>query len=180
MAREVRLSLGRPGSSKSHGAPQCRCGVSSLTPEGSRHSGIHDAIPAAEKLQGECLGCRWWTHWIANIEEAVHKSAELQVYFFHKMKGKGKVETFATAGEEHLRREQILAKKRDFIKGSEEFRRARSEGLEELCKKNCRDASSQYSREEHRLFLAWLDKADREFLNASVSCLSPHEGLGPL
>ena len=100
-------------------------------PEGSRHSGIHDAIPAAEKLQGDCWctplygerkwwGCRWWTHWIANIEEAVHKGAELQVYFFHKMKGKGKVESFATAGEEHLRRERVLAKK-SISKGPKSF-----------------------------------------------------------
>ena len=33
------------------------------------------------------------------------------------------------------------------------------------------DASSQYSREEHRLFLSWLEEEDREFLVSS-------EGLG--
>ena len=29
------------------------------------------------------------------------KCAELQVYFFHSMKGEGKVESFATVGAEH-------------------------------------------------------------------------------
>ena len=57
-------------------------------------------------MQGECLV--WWTRWIANIEKAVKKRAELQVYFFDKMKGKGKVESFATAGKEHLRREDFF------------------------------------------------------------------------
>ena len=77
--------------------------------------GIHDTIPKAEELPGACWctplygepkqwGCRWWTHCIQTIEEAVEKGAELRVYFFHKMKGKGKVESFATAGAEHLRR----------------------------------------------------------------------------
>ena len=37
--------------------------------------------------------------------------------------------------------------------------------------KKCGDGSSQYSREEHRLFLSWLDEEDREFLVSS-------EGLG--
>ena len=37
----------------------------------------HDPIPEAEELQGECL--MWWTRWIANIEKAVKKRAELQV-----------------------------------------------------------------------------------------------------
>ena len=114
-------------------------------PEGSRHFGIHDQIPTAEKLPGACWctplygeqkpwGCRWWTHWIKNIEEAVEKGAELQVYFFEKMKGKGKVENFSTAGVEHVRREQIFRRKGEF-KESQEFESAVSEGLEELSKK---------------------------------------------
>ena len=37
--------------------------------------------------------------------------------------------------------------------------------------KKCGDGSSQYSGEEHRLFLSWLDEEDREFLVSS-------EGLG--
>ena len=150
-------------------------------PEGSRHFGIHDKIPTAENLPGACWctplygeekpwGCRWWTHWVQNIEEAVEKGAELQVYFFDKMKGKGKVEDFSTAGAEHLRREQIFRRKGEF-KESQEFESAVSVGLKELSKKKCGDGSSQYSREEHRLFLSWLDDKDREFLVSS-------EGLG--
>ena len=150
-------------------------------PEGSRHFGMHDKIPPAEDLPGACWctplygeqkpwGCRWWTHWIRNIEEAVEKGAELEVYFFDKMKGKGKVESFSTAGAEHLRREQIFRRKGDFEE-SQEFKSAVSAGLEELSKKKCGDGSSQYSREEHRLFLSWLDDKDREFLVSS-------EGLG--
>jgi len=150
-------------------------------PEGSRHFGIHDQIPTAENLPGDCWctplygeekpwGCRWWTHWVQNIEEAVEKGAELQVYFFDKMKGKGKVEDFSTAGTEHVRRERIFHRKGDF-KESQEFESAVSSGLEELSKKKCGDGSSQYSREEHRLFLAWLEEEDREFMVSS-------EGLG--
>ena len=150
-------------------------------PEGSRHFGIHDRIPKAEDLRGACWctplygerkpwGCRWWTHWIQNIEEAVEKRAELQVYFFDKMKGKGKVENFSTAGAEHVRREQIFRRKGEF-KQSQQFESAVSAGLEELSKEKRGDGSSQYSREEHRLFLSWLDEEDREFLVSS-------EGLG--
>jgi len=150
-------------------------------PQGSRHFGMHDPIPTAEKLPGACWctplygeqkpwGCRWWTHWIKNIEEAVEKGAELEVYFFHNMKGKGKVENFATAGTEHLRRERIFRRKGEF-KESQEFKNAVTAGLEELSKQKCGDGSSQYSREEHRLFLSWLDEKDREFLVSS-------EGLG--
>ena len=136
-------------------------------PEGSRHFGKHDQIPPAEDLPGACWctplygeekpwGCRWWTHWIKNIEEAVEKGAKLEVYFFHNMKGKGKVENFATAGAEHLRRERIFRRKGEFRK-SQEFQSAVSAGLGELSRKKCGDGSSQYSREDHRLFsfMAW-------------------------
>ena len=150
-------------------------------PQGSRDFGIHDKIPEVEELEGDCWctplygekkpwGCKWWTHWIANIEEAVGKGAKLQVYFFHRMKGKGKVESFATAGQEHLRREEIFRKKGQF-KESHEFQTAINEGLKKLPTKQGGDSTSQYSREEHRLFLAWLDEEDREFLVSS-------EGLG--
>ena len=150
-------------------------------PEGSRHFGIHDKIPTAENLPGACWctplygeekpwGCRWWTHWVQNIEEAMEKGAELEVYFFHNMKGKGKVENFSRAGAEHLRREQIWGRQKKF-KQSQEFKSAVTAGLEELSKQKCGDGSSQFSREEHRLFLSWLDQEDREFLISS-------EGLG--
>ena len=150
-------------------------------PQGSRHFGVHDQIPTAENLPGACWctplygeqkpwGCRWWSHWVQNIEEAVEKGAELEVYFFHNMKGKGKVENFATAGAEHLRREQIFRRKGEFEE-SQEFKSAVTAGLEELSMEKRGDGSSQYSREEHRLFLAWLEEEDREFLVSS-------EGLG--
>ena len=150
-------------------------------PQGSRHFGLHDKIPTAENLPGDCWctplygeqkpwGCRWWTHWIKNIEEAVEKDAKLEVYFFHNMKGKGKVENFSRAGAEHLRREQIWGRQKRF-KQSQEFKSAVTAGLEELSEKKCGDGSSQYSREEHRLFLSWLEEEDREFLVSS-------EGLG--
>ena len=94
-------------------------------------------------------GCRWWSHWIQKIEEAIKKGAELQAYFFHNMKGEGKVESFATAGAEHLRREHIFCRKGEF-KQSQEFQGAVSAGLRELSIKKCEGGSSQYSREEHR------------------------------
>jgi len=97
--------------------------------------------------------------------------AELQVYFFQKMKGKGKVESFETAGKENLRREAILAKKKKEFKKSEIFKSAVDEGLGSLSKFRCEDGSSQYSREEDRLFLQWLSEEERQFLVAS-------EGLG--
>ena len=68
-------------------------------PEGSRHFGMHDKIPPAEDLPGACWctplygeqkpwGCRWWTHWTKNIEEAVEKGAELEVYFLSQYERK--------------------------------------------------------------------------------------------
>lgn len=48
----------------------------------------------------------------ADAEEAVQKGAELQVYFFHKKEGKGKVESFASAGAEHC--EDIARRKDEF------------------------------------------------------------------
>ena len=80
--------------------------------------------------------------------------------------GKGKVENLSTAGAEHLRREQIFRRKGEFEE-SQEFKSAVTAGLEELSKQKCGDGSSQYSREEHRLFLSWLDDKDREFLISS-------------
>eukprot|EP00435_Cladocopium_sp_Y103_P014475 s2935_g3.t1 len=113
-------------------------------PEGSMHFGSHDVIPKEEKLQGRCWcvplygerkewGCRWWTKWIANIETAHREGAEMEVYFFKGLKGKGKVRNFSTAGEEHLRRERIQAKKHDFLQ-SQSFSDACDEGIEGLSK----------------------------------------------
>ena len=48
----------------------------------------------------------------ADAEEAVQKGAELQVYFFHKKEGKGKVESFASAGAKHC--EDIARRKDEF------------------------------------------------------------------
>ena len=150
-------------------------------PEGSKHFGSHDPIPDEEALEGDCWciplygekkpwGCKWWTHWVANIEKAVEYGAELNVYFFEKKKGQGKVQSFATAGQEHLRREAIGQRKAQFEE-SVEFQNAKAAGLEKLSKCRCLDSSSQYTREWQRLFLAWLPEEDRKFLEAS-------EGLG--
>ena len=150
-------------------------------PEGSEHFGSHDAIPKGEKLQGSCWcvplygerkpwGCRWWTKWIANIESARREGAEMEVYFFKGKKGRGKVEDFSTAGEEHLRRDAIQAKKQHFLQ-SQAFSNACHEGIEGLSKDPRGDSSSQYSREVQRLFLAWLPEEERHFMEAS-------EGLG--
>lgn len=104
-----------------------------------------------------------------NIEEAVRQGAELEVYFFTGMMGKGKVENFSMAGKEHLRREAIQGKLKQFLKSSE-FQ-AIDRGIECLWKEPRSDGSSQYSREVHRLFLASLSEEDRKLLQAS-------EGLG--
>ena len=150
-------------------------------PEGSELFGIHDRIPKAEGLDGSCWctqlygeekpwGCHWWSKWILNIEKAVQAGSELQVYYFHSMRGKGKVQNFLTAGEEHLRREAIYSKKEGF-QTSPHFQKAQEDGLEELSKDRRGDSSSPYSREVHRLFLAQLPEEERHFLEAS-------EGLG--
>lgn len=150
-------------------------------PEGSRDFGHHDPIPVAEGLEGSCWcvplygeekpwGCRWWTKWMENIEKAVHdEHAELEVYYFKGMVGKGKVKNFLTAGKEHLRREAISARKKDFMK-SDSFL-AVNDHLEHLQKDPRGDSTSQYSREVQRLFLASLSEEDRSFMEAS-------EGLG--
>ena len=150
-------------------------------PDGSEHFGSHDPIPHEEALEGECWciplygekkpwGCRWWTHWIANIEKAVEYGAELNVFFFEKKKGQGKVQSFATAGQEHLRREAIWQRKAEFEE-SMEFQNAKAAGLHKLSRCKRLDSSSEYTREWQRLFLAWLPEEDRKFLEAS-------EGLG--
>ena len=150
-------------------------------PEGSKEYGHHDLRLYADDgdegcwchaLYGEAKpwGCRWWTHWMANIEEAVKQGAELEVYFFEKKKGQGKVQSFETAGQEHMRREAINGRKKEF-EDSVLFKNAKDAGLRELSKDKVPDGSSQYSREYQRLFLSWLPEDDRKFLEAS-------EGLG--
>ncbi len=106
----------------------------------------------------------------ANIEKAVHCGVELQVFFFENMKGQGKVQSFATAGAEHCRRECIWQKKEKF-KESVAYREAVAAGLDSLSKDAGDDSSAQHSRELQRLFWAWLPEEDRDFLAAS-------EGLG--
>ena len=156
-------------------------------PEGSEHFGFHDPIPAKfakqdlQDLHGDCWctplygerkpwGCRWWSKWIANIELAVSQECTLVVYYFDGMRGQGKVKGFTTAGEEHVRREAIFWCKDAFLK-SESFKNAFNAGLKHLSDEQGPDSSSPYSREVHRLFLAWLPEPDRQFLEAS-------EGLG--
>jgi len=104
-----------------------------------------------------------------NIEKAVAKGAELEVYYFKGMVGKGKVNHFLTAGKEHLRRDAISGQKKDFMK-SQGFL-ALKDDLEHLQKDPRGDSTSQYSREVQRLFLSSLSEEDRSFMEAS-------EGLG--
>ena len=153
-------------------------------PEGSEHYGFHDPIPGKHDLRdlhgecwctplyGECKpwGCRWWSKWIANIEQAVSQECTLVVYYFDGMRGKGKVKDFTTAGEENMRREAIFRCKDAFLK-SDIFQDALEGGLKHLPKEQGPDSSSPYSREVHRLFLATLPEEDCWFLEAS-------EGLG--
>ena len=150
-------------------------------PEGSRLFGVHDPIPLAEALEGDCWciplygekkpwGCRWWTLWVQNIEEAVQHGHELMVYFFEKKQGQGKVQSFASAGKEHKRRESILSRKQEFEE-TEQFKTALEAGLKKLSQDKRGDSSSQYTREKQRLFLAWLPQEDHKFLEMS-------EGLG--
>ena len=150
-------------------------------PKGSPNFGRHDPIPSSEALWGDCWcfplygeqkpwGCRWWTLWAANIEKAVRCGVELQVFFFENMKGRGKVQSFTTAGAEHCQRERIWQKEKEF-KESVAYREAVAAGLDSLSKDAGEDSSSQHSRELQRLFWAWLPEEDRDFLAAS-------EGLG--
>ncbi|CAE7790714.1 unnamed protein product [Symbiodinium necroappetens] len=87
------------------------------------------------------------------------------------MKGKGKVQDFSTAGAEHLKREEIQLKKKDIFPESPKFKDAVEGGIHKLSKEVRADASSQYSREVDRLFLAWLPEEGRNFMEAA-------EGLG--
>ena len=96
--------------------------------------------------------------------------AELHVYFFEDAVGRGKVQSFGTAGVENLRRESLNDQRKEFMK-SKQFERHLRAGLEEVLKDPRHDGSSRYSREVNRLFLAWLPQGDREFLEVS-------EGLG--
>eukprot|EP00435_Cladocopium_sp_Y103_P037544 s354_g9.t5 len=153
-------------------------------PEGSKHYGFHDPIPAKKDLcdlHGKCWctplygepkpwGCRWWSKWIANIEQAVSQECTLVVYYFNGMRGKGKVQDFTTAGKEHMRREAIF-RCMDAFRKSDSFQDALEAGLKHLSEEQGPDSSSPYSREVHRLFLATLSEEDRQFLEAS-------EGLG--
>ena len=154
-------------------------------PEGSSDFAKHDTIPAHRELKdltGECWctplyggrkdwGCRWWTRWIANVERAVQQGCTLEVYYFNGHRGRGKVKNFATAGLEHLRRDEILGKKTSEFEKTQGFKEALNAGLGRLSKEKGPDSSSPYSREVHRLFLAWLPEVDRQFLEES-------EGLG--
>lgn len=150
-------------------------------PDGTADFGHHAEIPETEGIVGECWcvplygeqkpwGCRWWSHWIANIEEAVKKEADLVVYYFVDHVGRGKAQSFATAGQEHLRRE-TLNRRLDEFKETQQFKEAVDAGLAGLSNKCRGDGSSSHSRELKRLFLAWLPSADSEFLEAA-------EGLG--
>ncbi|OLQ04944.1 hypothetical protein AK812_SmicGene11917 [Symbiodinium microadriaticum] len=144
-------------------------------PKGSELFGICDPIPAKEGLEGDCWciplygekkpwGCRWWTNWIENVDEAVKYGAKLQVYYFEHAIGKGKVKSFSALSQESLRRDSLAKRSKFVFEASEMFRQAQDAGIEELCKGQRQDGSSQYQREKHRLFLSWLCPEDRQFL----------------
>ena len=150
-------------------------------PEGTPCYGWHAPIPAGEHIAGKCWcipiygeckpwGCLWWEQWINNIEKAHACGAQLEVYYFEKSVGAGKVKSFDTAGDEHLRRDEINSRRTAFQE-SDVFKAAVAAGLDELSKGTGQDSSSQYSREYRRLFLSWLPTEDRDFILAS-------EGLG--
>ncbi|CAE7575864.1 unnamed protein product [Symbiodinium sp. CCMP2456] len=150
-------------------------------PQGTDDYGQCDSIPEAEGLPGSCWctplygeqkpwGCRWFTKWRENIETAVESGAELEVYFFQNHVGKGKVESFDTAGDDNLNREKVNRKQNDYEE-SPEFKQALDAGLGNLSTEPRGDGSSQYSREARRLFLASLSETEREYLVTS-------EGLG--
>ena len=150
-------------------------------PEGTDDYGQCDSIPLAEGLPGTCWctplygekkpwGCRWFTKWRENIETAVESGAELEVYYFQNHVGKGKAESFDTAGDDNLNREKVNKKQRDFEE-SPEFEQALDAGLGNLSKEPRGDGSSQYSREARRLFLASLSETECEYLATA-------EGLG--
>eukprot|EP00439_Symbiodinium_sp_Y106_P056957 s4473_g8.t1 len=150
-------------------------------PQGTDDYGKCDSIPEAEGLPGTCWctplygeqkpwGCRWFTKWRANIEVAVESGAELEVYYFQKHVGKGKVESFESAGKDNIQREKVNKKQKEFQE-SPQFKHALDAGLGNLSKEPRGDGSSQCSREVRRLFIASLPEAEREFITAS-------EGLG--
>ncbi|CAE7252219.1 unnamed protein product [Symbiodinium sp. CCMP2592] len=150
-------------------------------PDGTDLSGEHDEIPPEHGIVGSCWcqplyggkqkwGCRWWSMWIKNVEAAVKHGATLQVYYFKGCVGKGKVQSFDTAGAEYRRREALEERRKQFEK-SEHFHKLRAEGLDNLSRWEREDGSSPYKREANRLFLEWLPGDDAEFLKRS-------EGLG--
>ena len=94
----------------------------------------------------------------------------MRALLLQRHEGQGEVQDFSTAGEEHLRRDAIQAKKQEFFQ-SQAFSNACDEEIEGLSKDPRGDSSSQYSREVQRLFLAWLPEEERHFMEAS-------EGLG--
>ena len=75
-----------------------------------RYSNTDEQVVEGTPLRWRTNGekCRWWKHVdvrIQTIEEAPWERCSTPVqYFFHKMTGK--VESFATAGAEHLQRDQ--------------------------------------------------------------------------
>ena len=147
-------------------------------PDGTEDHGQHDPIPEAEGLEGRCWctplygeekpwGCRWWSRWLKNVEIAVESGAELEVYFMANLVGRGKVESFQTAGKDQ---KQVQGKLTQF-KDSPHYLEAVAAGLNGLSREPREDSTSRYSRELHRLFLAWLPAEEAEILQAS-------EGLG--
>ena len=130
-----------------------REGETVFLPEGTPSYGEHARIPAKEHIAGECWcipiygerkpwGCLWWDKWINNIEKAHACGAQLEVYYVEKLVGAGKVKSFDTAGDEHLRRDEINSRRTAFQE-SDAFKAAVAAGLDKLSKGTGRDSSSQ-------------------------------------
>ena len=173
MARQIRVCLGRPG----HRQPQWRhqrgCGFSPMGFEAfrrSRHNSRRGKATGQLLVRSPLWGAEAVGLPLVDKVDRKHRKSAWWRRGNGGLKGKGKVQDFSTAGEEHLRREAIQAKKRHFLQ-SQAFSNACDEGIEGLSKDPRGDSSSQYSREVQRLFLAWLPEEERHFMEAS-------EGLG--
>ena len=109
MARQISSLLGTPWSQVAAVATSVQ--QWSSCPEGSKDFGSHDTIPERGKARGEVLvhSPLWGAKAVGlplvdKVDSKHRKStheegAEMQVYFFKGMKGRGKVVDFSTAGE---------------------------------------------------------------------------------
>ncbi|CAE7479017.1 unnamed protein product [Symbiodinium sp. CCMP2456] len=140
----------------------------------------HVAIPLEEEIPGDCwcyalfgqqkqCGCRWFSIWTQNVDEAVKQGAQLHVYYCRNSVGKGKAQSFQTLAAEHERREKLNQLFEQF-QHSGEFQALRMAGLDNLSREAGEDGTSRYSREVRRLFRdsGRLSEEDAQFLRSSA------------